>query len=142
LAQPLPCTIVVADDYPDVAAGMAEVLSLRGHRVVQAFDGADAWEKCRTLHPDIALLDIGMPGLTGLEVCERIRAEPWGEHTTVVACTGWAQPADVQRALATGFDFHFTKPVKFDRLFRIIDAHAQRAPDESGRAAVLRAVRG
>ena len=62
------------------------------------------------------LLDIGMPGLNGYDVCRRLRAEPWGEGLLIVAVTGWGQESDKQRAREAGFDLHLTKPMDLARL--------------------------
>jgi CheY-like chemotaxis protein len=61
--------------------------------------------------PDFAVLDIGMPGLTGYEVAERIRAERWGRQMVLIAVTGWGQQSDKQKARLAGFNYHLTKPI-------------------------------
>jgi CheY-like chemotaxis protein len=61
--------------------------------------------------PDVALLDLGMPKLNGLEVARRIRGQPWGRQMVLVAVTGWGQEEDRRRAMEAGFDRHLTKPV-------------------------------
>jgi CheY-like chemotaxis protein len=72
------------------------------------------------LRPDVAVLDIGMPGLNGYEVARRIREQPWGAAIRLIAVTGWGQAEDVQRARASGFDHHVTKPVDFDALQALV----------------------
>ncbi len=76
----------------------------------------------RRLRPDIAVLDIGMPGLTGYEVARRIRREPWSAELLLIAVTGWGQLDDKREALAAGFDHHLTKPVDPEALERLFDA--------------------
>lgn len=76
------------------------------------------------LRPDACVLDIGMPGLTGYEVAERIRREAWGRRMLLVAVTGWGQAKDRTVALASGFDHHLTKPIDPDELTRLFDTSA------------------
>jgi CheY-like chemotaxis protein len=74
------------------------------------------------VRPDIGILDIGMPDLTGYEVAERIRHEAWAKDVTLIAVTGWGQDADRRRALAAGFDHHLTKPIDPEKLECLFDA--------------------
>jgi len=108
--------VLIADDHRDSTDSLSLLLELRGHEVWTANDGQEAVEAARTHHPDVALLDIGMPELNGYEVARRIRQEPWGKRMRLVAITGWGQDDDKQRARAAGFDYHLTKPVSLDEL--------------------------
>jgi CheY-like chemotaxis protein len=74
--------------------------------------------------PDVCILDIGMPGMSGYEVAERIRNQPWGEEAVLFALTGWGQSEDVERAKAAGFDEHMTKPVDLERLAVLLANHS------------------
>jgi signal transduction histidine kinase/CheY-like chemotaxis protein len=112
--------ILVADDNADALETMATLLELEGHRVEQAADGDQALAAATALRPDVAVLDIGMPGLNGYEVARRIRAEPWGGAIRLIALTGWGQAEDIQRAKAAGFDHHVTKPVDLDALQQLV----------------------
>ncbi|VTT98138.1 histidine kinase : Chemotaxis protein methyltransferase CheR OS=Polaromonas naphthalenivorans (strain CJ2) PE=4 SV=1: PAS_9: PAS_4: PAS_9: PAS_4: PAS_9: PAS_8: PAS_4: PAS_8: PAS_3: PAS_3: HisKA: HATPase_c: Response_reg [Gemmataceae bacterium] len=103
--------VLVADDNRDAADSLAMMLRLRGHEVHTAYDGRAAVEAAARLRPDVAVLDIGMPGLTGYDAARRIRAESWGRDMTLVAVTGWGQEEDKRRATEAGFDRHLTKPV-------------------------------
>ncbi len=103
--------ILVADDNPDARESLATLLSLNGHEVFRAEDGSDAWRTAEQQRPDVALLDIGMPGANGYEVARRIRGEPWGRTMVLVALTGWGQESDRRRSHEAGFDTHLTKPV-------------------------------
>lgn len=114
--------ILVADDNLDAADMLASLLMLQGHEVALASDGVKALEQAQTFRPDVALLDIGMPGLDGYEVAERLRKDIALPGLRLVALTGWGQASDRARALAAGFDVHFTKPVDLDALYRWIDA--------------------
>jgi CheY-like chemotaxis protein len=113
--------ILVADDNRDAADSLAEVLRMGGHEVIVAYDGKAALADYQAAAPEIALLDIGMPGLTGNEVAAAIRATPGGEQAVLVAITGWGQERDRAAARSAGFDFHFTKPVNPEDVLRLID---------------------
>jgi CheY-like chemotaxis protein len=86
-------------------------LNLSGHEVHLAYTGTEALEATRQLRPDVAVLDIGMPDISGYEVANRIRREHWGTQIKLIALTGWGQDEDKRRAQAAGFDHHCTKPV-------------------------------
>ena len=103
--------ILVADDNLDALESLATLLSLDGHEVYRARDGAEALEVAEQQRPEVALLDIGMPRADGYEVARRIRCEPWGRGITLVALTGWGQESDRRRSEEAGFDIHLTKPV-------------------------------
>jgi PAS domain S-box-containing protein len=119
--------IVVADDNHDAAASLAALLELEGHGVEVVNDGAAALDAIRRLHPDIALLDIGMPSLNGYDVARRVRAAEWGgAGITLVAVTGWGQAADKDKAFDAGFDHHWVKPVKPSVALELCNAAAAR----------------
>jgi CheY-like chemotaxis protein len=73
-------------------------------------------EAAKRLKPDVGVLDIGMPDLSGYEVAKRIRLEAWGRKVTLIAMTGWGQEEDKRRAHLAGFDHHLTKPVDPEHL--------------------------
>jgi CheY-like chemotaxis protein len=104
--------ILVADDNHDAGETMAMLLRLDGHEVHVATDGLEALETFARVQPDVVILDIGMPRLSGHEVARRIRDESGGRAVTLIAVTGWGQKADKDRAAASGFDHHFTKPIE------------------------------
>lgn len=106
-----PRRVLVVDDNVDAARTLAELLSLGGHEVHVEHDGPTAVEAARRLHPDVALLDIGLPGFSGLEVARRLRAEPSLAGLFLVALSGWVQAADLARSREAGFDHHLAKPV-------------------------------
>jgi PAS domain S-box-containing protein len=126
--------IVAADDNADALDAVAQMLRMRGHEVQTAADGAEAFEMVRMHRPDIALLDIGMPGIDGYEVARRIRQEPWGREMLLVAMTGWGQQRDKQQAEEAGFDTHLTKPVDLEILERVLAARPTEAPAPAGAA--------
>ena len=112
--------ILVADDNRDAAETMTMLLEMMGHVVRRVHDGEAALEVAATFDPELVLLDIGMPGLNGYEVCQRLRAQPNGAARTVVAVTGWGQPHDLQKSKEAGFDHHLVKPVDIQVLTGLI----------------------
>jgi CheY-like chemotaxis protein len=112
----IPRRILIVDDNEDGAESLAMLLELAGHETHQAHDGVSAIEAADRIRPDVVLLDIGLPGLNGYEVCRRIRSEPWGKDLVLVALTGWGQDEDRQQSRNAGFDEHMVKPVDHDVL--------------------------
>ena len=102
--------ILVVDDLRDSADSLATLLMTWGHEVRAVYDGTTALTAAREFLPQIIILDVGMPGLTGLEVCRRIRSNGWGKSMAIVALTGWGQPEDRRRTREAGFDHHLIKP--------------------------------
>jgi len=117
--------VLVADDNRDAAESLAMVLHFLGYEVSVAASGAEALELGAQQRPDAAVIDIGMPGMSGHEVARRMRREAWGRHAVLVALTGWGQDHDKQAALAAGFDEHLTKPVDPDLVERVLTARLQ-----------------
>jgi PAS domain S-box-containing protein len=112
--------LLVVDDNRDAATTLAAVLELYGYTVMTVYSGAEALEVGARLRPQVVLLDIGMPGMSGYETARRIRLEAWGRHTTLIAVTGWGQDDDKRKAQVVGFDHHLTKPVDPDDLDRLL----------------------
>jgi two-component system CheB/CheR fusion protein len=112
--------IVAVDDNKDVAEMLSEVLVLLGHEVEIAFDGGAALDLVASFHPDVVLLDIGLPKMDGYEVARRLRAEPCGKDVLLIALTGYGQDQDRQRAMKVGFDHHLVKPLDLERLEAIL----------------------
>jgi CheY-like chemotaxis protein len=108
--------VLVVDDNPDITETLGEMMGLLGHDVRIAHDGVAALAIADEFHPDFVLLDIGMPGMSGYQVAGALRAQPGGEHLTLVAITGWGQDTDVCRPREVGFDRHLVKPVGVDEL--------------------------
>lgn len=120
--QPLEnfCRVLVVDDNVDAAQSLAMLLEMSGHEIRMAYDGPSALEAARAYRPDMMLLDIGLPGLTGLQVAQQIRREPTLEPIVLVAVTGYGQEADRQRSREAGFDHHLAKPLDFEQLQKIL----------------------
>jgi CheY-like chemotaxis protein len=128
--------IVVADDNTFMANSLKVLLELWGHSVTPVYDGRAALSLIRDLRPDIALLDLRMPQIDGLEVARRVRAEPSPTPETVVliAVTGSADPSDRVRTRAAGFDEHLVKPIDLQELRELLRL-PRREPARSGVAA-------
>jgi len=112
--------ILIADDNQDAAESLSMLLELAGHEVRIAHQGRAALAIARTFRPDTALLDIGMPDLSGYEVAKELRQEPWATRLRLIAVTGWGQEDDRRRALQAGFDHYLTKPIDPDQLESLI----------------------
>ena len=123
-----PRRVLIADDNADGAEILALLLRTAGHTVHVATDGAAAMELAADIKPDIAVLDIGMPGLSGYEVARRIRREAWGRGITLIAVTGWGQEEDKSAARAAGFDHHLTKPMDPGRLEALLAVRPAEPP--------------
>jgi len=119
VSAPIPTSrrrVLAADDNIDALETMKLLLELDGHEVVIAFDGEAALALAEQTTPEVMLLDLGMPGLSGFELAARVRERPWGNRITLIAITGWGQAEDRKRSLSAGFDHHLTKPIDFEAL--------------------------
>jgi signal transduction histidine kinase len=112
--------ILVADDNADAAELLRDLLALHGHTVEVVGNGHAAVEAAARARPDVALLDIGMPGLNGHEVARRLRAQPDTRTMRLVALSGWGSDDDRARSADAGFDCHLTKPVELQALLDIV----------------------
>ena len=106
-----PLKILVVEDHPDGAETIAELLSQLGHSVRTVHDGGAALRSADEFRPELVLLDIGLPTMSGYEVCRRLRNEAWGGALTIVAMTGWGDAEAQRKARAAGFDRHLVKPI-------------------------------
>ncbi|MBZ5714743.1 response regulator [Nannocystis pusilla] len=111
--------ILIVDDNPDIRATLADQLELLGHRVEVAESGHEGLERIRAAHPELALIDISLPGLDGYRVAQILQSEP-DLRTRLVAMTGYGQPEDRRRSLEAGFMAHLVKPIDLDDLFRLL----------------------
>ena len=103
-------SILIIEDNDDARGAMAALLELDGYSVAEAREGADGIEIACTKRPDLALVDIGLPGIDGYEVARRLRAT-LGRSIVLVALTGYGEPEDRQKAVDAGFDAHLVKPI-------------------------------
>ncbi|MBF5045263.1 response regulator [Aggregicoccus sp. 17bor-14] len=116
-----PRRILVVEDNPDARASLRELLELWGHSVETAPDGLQGLSAAVSSRPDVALVDIGLPGLDGYRLASELRARA-GQDIRLVAITGYGGPEGHNRALAAGFDVHLVKPVQPDELARTLAA--------------------
>jgi signal transduction histidine kinase/ActR/RegA family two-component response regulator len=123
--------ILIVDDNEDAAISLAMVLEMSTHQVQTAYDGETGFARAETFGADVIILDIGLPDITGYALAQRIRQTAWGKHTPLLALTGWGQYKDKQAAMRAGFNHHFTKPVDFERLLKVIDLHGNAADIQS-----------
>jgi CheY-like chemotaxis protein len=120
--------VLIADDNRDAAESLSLLLELSGHEVRVAHLGETALSLAQAFRPDVALLDIGMPDLSGYEVARALRQEPWATHLQLIALTGWGQDHDRRAAMEAGFDHHLTKPVDPDQLDGLIVGRPAEVP--------------
>ena len=128
------CTrrVLVVDDNADAAEMLAHALRLHGHEALVAHDGPSALEAARRFQPEMAFVDIGLPGMDGLEVAKHLRQER-GDSVRLVAISGYGQAEDLSRSRDVGFDEHLVKPVDMMRVQRVVDTLADRPPDGHAR---------
>jgi CheY-like chemotaxis protein len=116
----VPRRILVVEDNQDAREALSHLLELDGHEVRQAVDGPSAVEEALRWRPELALIDIGLPGIDGYEVVRRIRTEPVGRGMVLIALTGYGLPEDRQRAQEAGFDRHLVKPIDATKLAEVL----------------------
>ena len=113
--------ILVVDDNADAATSLAQLMAISGHITRTAFSGHDALTIGDEFHPEVVVLDIGLPGLNGFDTCRRMRQRPWARGSLIVALTGWGQSEDRRQSAEAGFNFHMVKPVDPAELTRLVD---------------------
>ena len=113
--------VLIVEDNPDNRLALRTLLELWGYVVEEAQDGAGAIQLFLEHRPEIALVDIGLPGLNGYEVAKQMRSTPGGKPF-LVALTGYGRTDDRRKALDAGFDAHLVKPVDPDELERLLAA--------------------
>jgi CheY-like chemotaxis protein len=106
----IPLRVLVVDDYPDAAMMTCELVRALGHTCEHVSDGASALARSRELQPNLIVLDIGLPDLSGYDVARQLRETVTERPLVLAALTGWGQPDDVNRAKEAGFDHHLLKP--------------------------------
>lgn len=112
--------VLVVDDNRDGAKLMAMMLQIMGSEVETSHDGLEAVEKAQEFRPEIILMDIGLPGLNGLEATRRIREMDFARRVTIIALTGWGQESDRMQSHAAGCDGHLVKPVNIADLEKLL----------------------
>jgi CheY-like chemotaxis protein len=124
--------VLVVEDDSDSREMLRMLLEIEGHDVHEAEDGPGALVAVSAIEPEVALIDVGLPGIDGHEVARRLRAERRLPAMLLVALTGYAEPEDVERSRQAGFDAHLTKPItpeKLGEIFRML--RAPRPPSRS-----------
>jgi len=112
--------VLIVDDNEDAANSLAMILKLSGYETASVYTAADALEHATLFKPDVVLLDIGLPGMDGYEVAQKMRELPGLKDIRLVAVTGYGRSDDRLRARDAGFDDHLTKPVEFAVLDRAL----------------------
>ena len=113
--------VLAVDDNRDSAESLCMLLQLWGHEARCAFDGRQALDVVEAFEPDVVLLDIGLPGMSGYDLAARMRERPTLREVTLIAVTGYGQEEDRRRVRAAGFDHHLVKPVDPDTLERLMN---------------------
>ena len=119
-ARAQPRRVLIADDDRDGAMTLAALLQLEGYDVATVHGGQEALDTARTFKPDVVLLDIGMPKLTGYECARRLRQRYGDDCPVLIAVTGWKQASDKILANLAGFDHHVSKPYEPSELIRLL----------------------
>jgi signal transduction histidine kinase/ActR/RegA family two-component response regulator len=112
--------ILVVDDNVDAANTLAELLRIKGHEVRVAYEGLSAVEGATSFRPQVAILDLGLPGLNGYEVAQRLEEELLDDAPLLIAVSGYGREEDLRRSSESGFDHHFVKPVEVATLLRVL----------------------
>jgi PAS domain S-box-containing protein len=120
-----PLRVLVVDDNVDTVLSFSILLRASGHAVFTANDGLLAVQVANEQHPDVVLLDIGLPGLNGYEVAKRIRKQKGGNEVVLIALTGYGQDTDRELSAQAGFDHHLVKPARLDQVKEILAAAAE-----------------
>jgi CheY-like chemotaxis protein len=118
--------VLVVDDNHDAADSLAMLIKLDGHEVEVVYSGADALSAFERRPADVVVLDIGLPGMDGYEVAERLRGLAGDRSVTLIALTGYGQDKDRARSQDSGFNHHLVKPVEYDSLRGLLAQKAQR----------------
>jgi CheY-like chemotaxis protein len=125
-----PALILLAEDNEANIRFMTECLTDEGYRIVVARNGLEAIERVREEQPALVLMDIQMPGLDGLEVTRRIRAEAQLANLPIIALTALAMPGDQERCLAAGANDYVSKPFRMNQLVNLIETYLTRPGDK------------
>lgn len=117
--------VLVVDDNVDAARTLAVLLNKYGHDARAVYDGSAALDAARGFQPNLIFLDIGLPGMNGYEVAQKVRAQQEFGNVVLVAMTGYGQEKDKQRSREAGFDHHLVKPADFNAFKQILAGVAQ-----------------
>ena len=112
--------MLIIEDNKDAADSLRLLLSLLGHEVTVAYAGREGLDAARRVRPEIILCDLGLPGLSGFEVAQELRADPIAPTAKMIAVSGYGQEEDRRKALDAGFDRTLVKPVAIDTLQQLL----------------------
>ena len=122
--------ILIADDEPSLRLLVRATLSTnKSYELIEAFDGSEALVKAQKEKPDLILLDVMMPGLSGFEVCERLKNNPDTKNILIIILTAKGQQSDKDWAISVGADYFLTKPFSPTELFNLIEKILLKTPD-------------
>lgn len=119
--------VLIIEDNADSREMLGKLLQMHGCEVMTASDGLTGFDAIDRSRPDVALVDIGLPGMDGYEIAQRVRSQLKGISTRLIAVTGHGRAEDRAAILAAGFDTHVVKPINPDELMRIIAAKGEAA---------------
>jgi len=117
--------ILIVEDNPALAQTTGWLVEALGHDYRVAHNGKDALAEADAFRPDVVMLDIGLPGMNGYDICRAMRQNPALASTLFIAQTGWGQSEHKQMATAAGFHHHMVKPIDYDRLQELLDIRAR-----------------
>ncbi|QLC73791.1 response regulator [Pseudomonas sp. LPB0260] len=115
-------TVLIADDEPNIVISLEFLLQQEGYRVQVAHDGQEAWEAIQRQPPDLVLLDVMMPRLSGFDVCQKIRENPAWQQLPIVMLTAKGREVEVSKGLALGADAYISKPFSTQELLAQVRA--------------------
>jgi CheY-like chemotaxis protein len=113
--------VLLVEDNSDTRESLQELISYWGHECEAASNGRDAVNKALALEPDITLIDVGLPGMDGYQVAQKLRQSPWGRDAFLVALTGFGGAEHRSQALDAGFNLHLVKPVDPRKLQKLLE---------------------
>ena len=114
--------VLVVDDYQDLADSLTLMLRALGADARAVYDGESALRSVAEFRPDLILLDLGLPGLTGLDVARALSQVPDLPHTRLIALSGWSHDEARKKSLEAGFDDYLVKPVAIETLQRLLES--------------------
>jgi CheY-like chemotaxis protein len=120
--------VLIAEDDRDTVASLEALLQDEGHEAVSVYHGGDVKIVVAMFRPDVVLLDIGMPGMTGYDVARELNQAYGSARPVLIAITGWAKSADRLMAIHAGFDHHVAKPYDPRALLSLVASAAERGP--------------
>jgi CheY-like chemotaxis protein len=119
-SPPSPLRVLVADDNQDAADSLAQLVTAWGHEARAAYDGLTAVEAARKVPPDLALVDLGLPGMDGYQVALRLREQAGSRNLVLIAVTGYDWKGAEHRSREYGFNLHWVKPVNLEDLRELL----------------------